>query len=163
MDMVRKMINTINNNLIKAIVGLNEVIKLSENNFKDIDKDKNTVIISISYPDNEFNLPTTILNQFKDSLTVSFWDILETENDKEIISLDIAKKIRNFIEKNKSNNFLIHCDAGKSRSSAVGLAVYLICMYEDDKYLFSTSPNEITSNSRYSPNRTVFDMIANCN
>lgn len=150
---------SIQTNLIRAIVGRNEIIEFSKNNFQKIKKDENTVIISITDPDKK-PLENNILSQFKDSLSIQFWDVEEGVGQYQPINKDEAKIIRNFIVKNKNNNFIVHCEAGMSRSAGVGLAIGLICEHNFDRYAFATSPNEIKNHHRYHPNWVVFDMIA---
>lgn len=147
---------------IKAIIGREEIIKYSLNDFKELNKDENSVLISITDPDKK-TLPLNILNSFKDSLSTQFWDIEEDEKPggNKKISQKEADIIHDFILKNKNNNFIIHCEAGISRSAGVGLATSLICEFNGDKYLFATSPNKITTHHRYHPNWAVYDMISN--
>lgn len=150
---------SIQTNLIKAIISKNEIIQYSKNNFKDLKKDENTVIISITTP-NDSILSENILNQFKDSLSIQFYDITHNEANIKIISDEIAKKIKNFIIKHKNDNFIVHCDAGQSRSAAVGLAIYYIIVFNENRYEFQISKNPIKEHPRYSPNWTVFNKIA---
>lgn len=149
---------SVHNDLIKAIVGREEIIDLSKSDFTKINKDNNTVIISITDPDRAA-LSSEILNKFKDYLSISFWDVEEEIGRIKPINKLQAKEIKEFIIKNKNNNFVIHCEAGMSRSSGVGLAVELYCKFDGDRYLFSTSKSDIKKHHRYHPNYTVFDMI----
>jgi predicted protein tyrosine phosphatase len=41
------------------------------------------------------------------------------------ISGDTVQLIRNFVEENKDHNFLLHCQAGVSRSSAICLYIHI--------------------------------------
>lgn len=145
--------------LIRAIVGRNDIMVHSLTNFTKLNKEDTTVLISITDPGNAL-LPNTILNQFQDSLSIQFWDIEEEICQYKPIKEEEAKTIKDFINKHKDKSFIIHCEAGISRSAAVGMAVILGCECNWDKYLFSTSPNPITNHHRYHPNWTVFDMIA---
>lgn len=150
---------SVKTNTIKAIISRAEVMKYSEDGFKSLDINENTVLISITDPKSDF-LPVKIQNQFKDVLNIQFWDMEEQIGNYKPINKEEATIVRNFIINNKDKNFVIHCEAGISRSSGVGLAVLLICEFNCDKYLMATSDNPIKSHHRYSPNYTVYDMIS---
>lgn len=150
---------SVKTNTIKAIISRAEVMKYSEDGFKSLDINENTVLISITDPKSDF-LPVKIQNQFKDVLNIQFWDMEEQIGNYKPINKEEATIIRNFIINNKDKNFVIHCEAGISRSSGVGLAILLICEFNCDKYLMATSDNPIKSHHRYSPNYTVYDMIS---
>jgi len=143
---------------IKSIISRDELKTLNKNNFKDINIDSNTVLISITDPGTEL-LDQKLLNKFKDNLSIQFWDIEEAIGNYKPISLVLAKQIKDFILKHKNNNFVIHCEAGISRSAAVGLAVELLCDFKNDTYLYSKSESEIKNHPRYYPNLVVFDKI----
>jgi predicted protein tyrosine phosphatase len=151
---------SISDDLIKGIVGREEIIKYSENDFKELKKDKDTVIISITDPDKS-SLSDDMLNKFKDSLSIQFWDIEKGNEVGNYIPISEEKGyiIKEFILKNKNNNFIVHCEAGISRSAGVGLAIYMLIRDNGDDYLFATSPNPITAHHRYHPNWSVFDAI----
>jgi len=152
---------SIHNDLIKAIISREEVKKYSENNFKDLEIDKNTVLISITDP-NTLILSEQILKNFKDKLNIQFWDVEENSEigKYEIISKEKANIIKEFILKNKKNNFVIHCEAGISRSAGVGLAVECLIKFNGnkDKYL-KEYKSDILEHHRYYPNQTVFKLI----
>jgi len=150
---------SIQTDLIKAIISRDEVVKYSMNNFKDLKIDENTVIISITDPGSKF-ISMDILNKFKDNLSIQFWDIEEQIGNYKPISIEQAKVIKDFVIKNKDNNFIVHCEAGMSRSAAVGLFIYYIIEHNEDRYSFQTSPNPIKEHQRYHPNWAVFDVIS---
>lgn len=154
-----KEVFSIRTDLIKAIISRAEVIKYSVDDFKSLDINEDTVLISITDPKSNF-LDLDIQNKFKNVLNIQFWDMEEQIGNYKPINEEESTIIRNFIIDNKDNNFVIHCEAGISRSSAVGLAVMLICQFNCDKYLMATSYNPIKVHHRYSPNYTVYDMIS---
>lgn len=147
--------------LIKAIISRDELVSFSKSNFIDLEVDSNTVLISITDP-NSKPLDRSIISFFKDSLELSFHDIEEPIPDHILISHQQGLLLKNFINLHKSDNFVIHCEAGISRSSGVGMAVLLGVLFNWDKYSFSISnvPNLIKEHPRYHINYTVFDIIA---
>lgn len=149
---------SVQDELIRAIISRAEVEKYFKNNFNDLNFDDKTVLISITDPDREF-LPENILNMFNDTLSIQFWDIEEAICQYKPINKEKAIIIKEFILKNKDKNFIIHCEAGISRSAGVGLAVYCLINFKGDKYKFSISKNPIKEHFRYHPNLKVFDMI----
>lgn len=90
----------------------------------------NTVLISVN--EEHGNLyPLKLDSDNNRILRVRFSDItcpVERHGKKyETLSRDTAALITNFIERNSSSNFIVHCAAGVSRSSA-------ICMYIHIRY-----------------------------
>lgn len=148
--------------LIRCIVSREEIIKFSKTNFQEINKDEKTVLISITDPDREL-LDLNILNQFKDCLSLQFWDLEYKIGNYEPITKEQGKILRNFILKNIDNNFVIHCEAGISRSAGVGLAIECLKYFgetEDNLYDYYTRHNsKIRQHNRYEPNLFVFDSI----
>jgi len=132
-------------------------LSLFDNNL--INKD-NTVLISISDPDNESHNADKV-SGFDEIIQVKFWDITQDTNKNKIISADTSKMIRDFIERNVKlqKRFLVHCEAGISRSAGVGMAIECINNYQGDVYTYFTSESDIKSHGRYHPNLTVFDSI----
>ena len=154
-----KNVFSIQTDLVKAIISRSEIIEYSKNKFENLNKDDKTVLISITDPNNDL-LSNDILNQFKDSLCVQFWDIEEQIGNYEPINDEITLKILNFIEKHKTNNFIIHCEAGISRSAAIGLAIFYICQFKHiDKDVFLNNDNPLKEHIRYYPNMFVFNRI----
>ena len=156
------MLNTISTITIEAIISRNEIKELIRTN--SVDKE-NLVLITIGEPDNKIDSKLTLeeTKDFKDVLMIEFWDIEEDFGDYKIITDEQGKIIQDFIIKNIDNKFIINCQAGKSRSAAVGRAIECLKFFgigEEAKYNYKTSFNsEIVSHSRYCPNLTVFDKI----
>lgn len=90
-----------------------------------------------------------------------FWDTEDNVPGYDSISAEQAKDLAEFIVTNKDKKFVIHCDAGQSRSAGVALAVECIIKYNGDKYLFSTAKETpfVGRSPRYSPNYFVYDKI----
>ncbi len=103
-------------------------------------------------------------DRYKDILELHYDDMTDEEyieynlqgSNIKIFSNEDAKKLIDFYSKHKQADlFVIHCYAGKSRSSAmaIGLAKYL----KDENM-----ENEIlTSKNKYIPNPTVISKIKN--
>jgi predicted protein tyrosine phosphatase len=147
------------NDLIHAILGKKEFFNMYSN----IENKKDIVLISITEPNNDY-IPDEYKNGFNDVLETKFWDIERDTTDFDgtfypMISRDEAKKIKDFIVKNKDKKFLIHCAAGVSRSAGVGCAVECIVNYDSDVYYYKTSYSDIKNHKRYAPNYSVFDLI----
>jgi predicted protein tyrosine phosphatase len=91
---------------------------------------ENTVLISIN-EEHENAYYLQLNRKSPDILTVRFSDVTAPRpyGDKHYLPISnaTALDIIGFIEKNKDKNFLIHCQAGISRSSA-------ICIYLNIKY-----------------------------
>lgn len=160
---------SIKTNEIKAILGRKEILEYSKNNFLDLEINKDTVLISITDPKTNI-LEENILNNFKDSLSIQFYDITKDMDDGykttskwEYVPInnEEAKIILDFILKHKNDNFLIHCEQGKSRSAGVGLAIECILKFNGDKKEFSYESSSIFDHHRYDPNMLVFNTILN--
>ena len=156
------MLNTISTNTIEAIISRNEIKELIRTN--NVDKE-NIVLITIGEPDNKIDSKLTLeeTKYFKDVLMIEFWDIEEDFGDYKIITDEQGKIIQDFIIKNIDNKFIINCQAGKSRSAAVGKSIECLKFFgigEEAKYNYQTCfSSEIDAHSRYYPNLTVFDKI----
>lgn len=156
------MLSTISTNTIEAIISRNEIKELIRTD--KLDKEK-LVLITIGEPDNKSTSKLTLeeTRGFKDILMVEFWDIEEDFNQYKIITDEQGKIIQDFILKNIDDKFIINCQAGKSRSAAVGKAIECLKFFgigDEAKYNYKTSFNsEIDTHSRYCPNLTVFDKI----
>ena len=146
------MINTITNNRIEAIIGRNELIKHSDS------LSVGTILISITDPDKD-KLPVDIVSKFKGFLEVSFWDLEKPIGRFNIITSTQGSVIREFILNNKDSRFVIHCEAGISRSAAVGMAVECLLNHNGSRYKYALNGSDITNHNRYSPNLVVFDFI----
>lgn len=112
-------------------------------------------IISINNTDDDLLLPffkdnhENVLNLFFDDVTEDLY------NDDFLIckamTEDDAKKIIEFIDRNKDRNFIVHCSAGISRSGAVG--TFITEYLEKDYKLFKEH------NKHISPNHMVLSML----
>jgi len=119
--------------------------------------DKKCVLISIYDPcEKPLNL-----NYFNKELYISFFDITSSIGGCSIISDSESKLIKDFIIQNKDKKFIINCEAGKSRSAGVGLAIECLLEFNGNKYEYSISNSKIKEHPRYYPNLTVFDKIIN--
>jgi len=144
-------------NLIKGIISREELISICNKNegLKDFGIEDNEIsLISITDPKSK-KIDDTIYSNFKNVLVCNFWDIEENFGNYKVISDKQAKKIFKFINKNINDSFLIHCEAGVSRSAAIALAIEYIYENGDIDILKSG----IFKHYRYSPNKFVFDKI----
>lgn len=146
-------IYTISNDLIKAIVGRNDLKDVINN----IDIN-NTVIISITDPKSK-KIDINLLNKFNNSLSLSFWDVEEDFGDYKIISNNQAHIIKNFILDNKDKSFVIHCEAGQSRSAGIGLAIECLINFNGSKENHIVAYSPIKGHPRYKPNKTIYETI----
>ena len=162
-----KEVQTVSTGTIEAIISRREMRYAIG---QDVIDKQNLVLISIGEPtpkpggySQDIKLSDEEVKDFKDSLRIEFWDVEEDYGDYKIITDKQAKEIQDFIIKNKENRFIINCQAGKSRSAAVGKAIECIVFFgvgDEAKYNYKTSFNsEISTHSRYFPNLTVFDKI----
>lgn len=117
---------------------------------------KDLCFITISDPNRE-NINDK--NHFKECLKLKFWDIEEDFNNYKIIDDLQAKQIYDFIIKNKDNEFLINCEAGISRSAAVGLAIEYLLRDKELYQKWEHFPSKVLQHWRYTPNMTVFNKI----
>jgi len=149
----------INNEDFVGIVGRGEFKLLVEHT--DIDR-ANTVCICIFDPDRSHH-DDELLEGFADVLQIRFWDVEEAIGRIKPITAEQGLIIRKFIEKHKDKRFLIHCEAGMSRSAGVGQAVECIKHFDGNVFHFRTGFSAISEFSkktgRYHPNLTVFDAI----
>jgi len=136
---------------IVGIISRTEFMSLEDDSFE------NTVLISISNPHS--SKPTMNLEKFDNCLLTSFWD--STGSSKQVIDKKTAKEIKAFILDHKESRFLIHCSAGRSRSSAVAKAIECLLDFDNDLYGYRTSSSGIDFHKRYTPNDTVFKEIVN--
>ena len=143
------------NDLFEGIIGKEEFILLDEDDALDR---SNTVVIAIHDPDAPNHNPKN-LQGFKDTLEMKFWDIEEGIGNYNPITDEQGLEIREFIEKNKTSKFLIHCHAGMSRSAGVACAVECIVNFDGVPYYYQTGSSDVKSHPRYHPNFVVFDTI----
>lgn len=110
---------------------------------------QNCVIISIN---DTYDTP----NQFhpnaniKDVLYLSFNDVSSVDND--CMSPEHAKAILDFVHKwhGKVELIIVHCRAGKSRSSGICAAIMRVLGYDD---------REIFANPRFCPNMHCYKLV----
>jgi len=92
-------------------------IKNHEINDSTVEQFTNVVIISISCVDTISNRPFKL--EHSNVLSIAFDDASEIEPNH--FTEEQAKQVNEFLKQhNTKTNFLVHCDAGKSRSGAVG-------------------------------------------
>lgn len=132
---------------IKKVIVLNrqQAIELTENDFS-IDR----AIISISSIGDESPKFKTN-NSIKDILYLNFND---EEDGAFAIQYEHARKIAIFIDtmKNMVDQFIVHCDAGISRSAGVAAAIL--------KYL-TNDDTSIFEDPQYYPNRRCYCYVLN--
>lgn len=83
-------------------------------------------MISISTPNDVYESIPVVRNGIKAILPVSFFDVTEESEEFPSISKEDADKIARFILHRRDRgcqNFVIHCDAGMSRSAGVARAM----------------------------------------
>ena len=104
--------------------------------------DKEKVLISIGSYGYQYE-PVAHLDDWFDILVVAFDDILpgeeitfEDEALVKLMDIDQAIEIDNFIQKYLDKDFVIHCDAGRSRSTAV--ASYMTKYYNCEVEYYET-------------------------
>jgi len=112
----------------------------------DLEPTEGTVMISISAP----NDPASIKDGWEDVLRLEFDDVVKVRNMPEIVAFNHkhVDAIHEFVEKHAaaSKDFAVHCDAGWSRSTAVGM--YLNEVYGGDINLHAIGSDFSKANSR---------------
>lgn len=123
-----------------------------------------SAIISISTPYGEYiNDPPFIspTNNVQDILYLSFADADAPDTldvygrlvtEEQLLTDADAKGIVEFVKKHEDCFIIVHCDAGISRSSAVGAAIL--------KY-YTGDDSSIFDNPRYTPNRWCYSKVLN--
>lgn len=113
------------------------------------------VVVSITTPGDPKEVKLPLNEHTQALLTLEFHDIdriVQGYNDhleSKMFSKEQARLIRTFAAWNQEvERFIVHCDAGMSRSPAVAAAVSKM-LYGDDMRFFK----------RYHPNRRVYYMI----
>lgn len=155
---------------IMAIFSKDELISMFERS-EDSDRElvnydlSEVALITISDPYYNYipkeRLPVEdkFCNKFSSSLKVNFWDVSRSDENYQILGLEIVAEIVEFIKNNKNKRFIINCNAGISRSAGVGLLVEYILGDYSSIYDFKTSfKNLITGHYRYSPNPSVLNQ-----
>lgn len=116
-----------------------KAIALSHPEALDYEPLSNSVLISYAGYDRgqmATPMPDSVKNRYKAVLELPIDDIdqksgkiramfdrLYSDNNYHIFDEDDFKKTHDFIEKYKDSHFVVHCDAGVSRSSATALAI----------------------------------------
>lgn len=116
--------------------------------------DNETVMVSISTPCLTYRNKPEIRPHNKVKTILRMWfDDIDNKNEVDAIKPEDGQKIAAFVKRHSNDNFIVHCDAGQSRSAGVAAAIskYLT---GDDSYFFS---------GRYVPNmlcyRTVLEAL----
>lgn len=108
----------------------------------------NTVLILINEPDAISEIDLKFKTDRDNNLRVAFWDIRgEFKKDGKLYGIipdKTAGEIIEFIDRNKDKNFIVSCQAGISRSSAVCIFINTIYGHSlrNQFFLFSI-PNEL--------------------
>jgi predicted protein tyrosine phosphatase len=115
---------------------------------EDLEPVKGTVMISISGPGD----PANLKEGWEDVLRLEFHDVVKTHADMPNLKLfgqTHIDAIHEFVEKHveAGKDFAVHCDAGVSRSVAVG--VFLKEVHEGDLNLHAIQTT-VAANSRVS-------------
>jgi predicted protein tyrosine phosphatase len=115
--------------------------------YKYLNKDTKNSLIRITSEKNDF-FPIN-KNYYNDILEIKFDDKNILPNSK------ILNKILLFFENNKYvDNFIIHCQAGISRSSSLAVSY---CLYKNNM----KGIKQIFNNKKYYPNKTIVYFFAN--
>lgn len=160
---------TVKTKHIEFIFSKDELLTLTALTRKDILNNFN--VISITEPkENVFN--DNLLSLYNNSLKLVFSDIRrdidklisETNNvndknqlielKKTEITNEQIEQIKNFIIDNKDKKFIVHCSAGISRSSAIGM--YIEEILNNDENERKINQDLILNHWRYSPNKIVY-------
>jgi predicted protein tyrosine phosphatase len=148
-----QIIYTITNDTILAVVGIEEIALIIP------EVKENTVLISITEPEDSLEISGEVRQRYFDVCDVKFWDIERPTPKHDVIDHSIALKIKEFILKYKDKQFAIHCRAGISRSAGVAMAVECLVNYSGGVYEYSTGHSDVKNFWRYHPNRTVYERI----
>lgn len=148
-----KSFQTVSTENIKAIVDRTEMFYIlkTTTNLKDYN------IISITEP---FQTKTNVSLDINCNalLQLEFTDIRKKSPDDinnkklKIFSHNELNLIKEFVLKNKDKPFLINCDAGISRSSAI--AIYICLLFNDNEGI-----EKINSYYRYAPNPLMLELF----
>ncbi len=146
---------TVQSDILECVVSRQEI----QENYESFDK--SAVFINIYTPGQK---PLDLNSYFYDQLSIAFYDISldigeSITGSVKPISNEVAKKIKEFILKNKNRKFAINCDAGISRSAGIAMAIECILKFNESKYNYSTSYSELKNFLRYKANLYVYDKI----
>jgi len=118
----------------------------SRKHMKEIEQDVDTCLISIwgkiALATQNYSEDDVPMDNWRDVLKLEFDDAVDPVLNMDLTLFDeeMAKKTVAFIEKYKGLNFVVHCDAGISRSVAV--ATFMKDVYEYDRELFEISSDQ---------------------
>lgn len=129
--------------------------RLQAINYSYLKNNPDTAIVSISTP-NDFK-PSFYLNKDSTIKDVIYLRLNDIEEDIYIngrlryksATLDNLKGLKDFIDKNKHLDIIVHCDAGISRSSAIAIAIHRY-LGLDDSWIWNSN--------EYYPNRLVLRL-----
>jgi len=121
-------------------------------------RQEDLVLISINDPDCSFELDDNFLQEkVYDFIKLYFWDTDPSSPSYPSINQEQAKSLLEFILKYKDKKFLIHCEAGISRSSAIAHAIHCILDFGGDIHAWSSNvPDSLSYKNGFYPNRHVF-------
>jgi predicted protein tyrosine phosphatase len=141
---------------VKAVVGKYELMGVAKSSPEEL---KDLVLISIQDPDDKVDLSFTH-SKFKEVLHIKFWDVEYALANYEPINDDQAKEIITFILDNLDSKFVVHCEAGISRSAAVGVVIDCINLFRGSlKNMEKVGNNPILNHRRYAPNALVIKKL----
>lgn len=143
-------IYTLHNNLIEAIISRSEL----ENSFVLFDKEAS--LITIRDPGTK-PVSKQVIEYFKNYITIDFWDVEEDFASYKVIDKEKSILLHDFIINN--NKFIINCEAGKSRSAGVGMAIECIKNFDSELYFHQIGFSSVKEHPRYIPNRYVYKSI----
>jgi len=119
----------------------------SRKHMKEIEQNVDTCLISIwgtiALATQNYREDDVPMDNWRDVLKLEFDDAVEPVLGMDLTLFDeeMAKKVVAFIEKYKGLNFVVHCDAGISRSVAV--ATFMKDVYEYDRELFEIGHDKL--------------------
>lgn len=121
-------------------------------------QDKTSVIISITSKSvGPADIKKTTDNKIVDILRLEFNDTDKEDKYAGNINREQAEEIKNFVNKYVNNDsielFIVHCEAGQSRSAGVAAAIMKYA-YNDDTPIFN--------NRIYTPNMLCYRMVLEC-
>lgn len=133
---------TASNSIIRGVFSREEIEALIMSPF-------NTVLISITDPGTETPFFKT---QFEDKLELKFHDIEEESKGFQLFSVEEALEILDFAIEHKNSRFVIHCEAGISRSAAVA-----VCL--ENIFGLEVGEVSIAETIRFRPNLFMLDTF----
>jgi predicted protein tyrosine phosphatase len=152
--------NWFSDEIIFGIVSRQEIEKIIRNPNVNL---STLNLISILDPDgigkNGKPISNYFFKKFNSYIILRFWDTDGTLENYPSISDEQALKLAKFIWNHRNEKFLVHCNAGISRSAGVGLAIECIVRFNGNKFEFQTSKCKIKEHPRYYPNLYVFNKI----